>query len=93
MLLKTKIRGVYKIIEIDDNENNLENFANSIFTAHGIQFDEKVEIEFFENDGAKVEPQHLFPLIRQWIKCASFFIEIVSLGETHKKITSEVSFW
>lgn len=90
-LLKTKIRRVFRLVEIDENEKDIFEFVKKVFAAHNIEFDENVAVEFFENDGAPVTVDHLFKLIEQQHRCASFSIEFVPMGETHKKITTAVS--
>lgn len=91
VLLKTKIKSVFRLIEIEDGENDLYTIVNKVFTAHNIEYDEDIAVEFFENDGAPVTANHLFQLIQQHQNCASFYIELVPMAETHKKITSAVS--
>lgn len=89
--LKTKIRGVFRIVEIENGENDLFLFLKKVFAAHNIDFEQDVTVGLFENDGAPVNANQLFPLIEQNYKCASSWIEIIPSGETHKRITFEVN--
>lgn len=62
----------------------------SAVKVHGIVVADDVVVDFLTNERADVPEDELFNLIRQFSKCACFFIELSISGEAHKTITAEV---